>query len=121
MNEDPEAQCGDSGCGKEWINGMPDHLHILIGVKLSCCISDLVREIKKSTNEFIKAIGFIKYQFHCQEGYEAFSYSHSNLSNVIGNINQKEHHAKITLKEEYISLLQDFNINYDENYLFQSP
>ena len=65
------------------INGMPDHIHILIGMKPSCCLSDLVREIKKSSNEFIKERKFSKYHFQWQEGFGAFSYSHSALDNVI--------------------------------------
>ncbi len=103
------------------INGMPDHIHILIGMKPSCCLSDLVREIKKSTNEFIKNKKFIKHKFHWQEGYGAFSYHHSDLNKVIDYLNnQKEHHNKITFKEEYISLLQEFNINYEDSYLFEA-
>ncbi len=51
------------------INGMPDHLHIIIGMKPSCCLSDLVREIKKSSNDFINEKKFSKYKFSWQEGY----------------------------------------------------
>ncbi len=102
------------------INGMPDHVHILMGMKPSCCLSDLVREIKKSTNEFIKEKGFSKFKFQWQEGYGAFSYSHSALNDVISYINnQEEHHKKKTFKEEYIDLLKKFEVKYDENYLFE--
>lgn len=82
------------------INGMPDHIHFLIGMKPSCCLSDLVREIKKSTNDFIKEKKFSKFKFQWQEGNGAFSYSHSSLDNVIGYImNQKEHHkSKLSKK-----------------------
>ncbi len=101
------------------ISGMPDHIHILIGMKPNCCIADLVREIKKSSNDFIKEKKFIKHPFHWQEGYGCFSYSHSALDNVIAYINnQKEHHKKLTFKEEYISFLKKFEIEYDEKYLF---
>ncbi len=83
------------------INGMPDHIHFLIGMKPSCCLSDLIREVKKSSNEFIRAKKFIPSQFQWQEGYGAFSYSHSSLDQVIAYIlNQKEHHRKKTFKEE---------------------
>ena len=86
------------------INGMPDHIHFLIGMKPSCCLSDLVREIKKSSNDFIKEKKFSKLKFEWQKGYGAFSYSHSNLGNVIKYImNQKEHHKKQTFKDEYLS------------------
>jgi len=101
------------------INGMPDHIHILIGMRPSCCLSDLVREIKKSTNEFINDKRFLKNKFYWQEGYGAFSYSHSALDNIIGYIaNQKEHHKKQTFREEYTSLLNQFQIEYKDEYLF---
>ncbi|HEX8462922.1 MAG TPA: IS200/IS605 family transposase, partial [Segetibacter sp.] len=74
------------------INGMPDHLHFFIGMRPTCCLSDLVREVKKSSNDYIKASRFCNW-FNWQEGYGAFSYSHSQLKTVIGYImNQKEHH-----------------------------
>lgn len=102
------------------INGMPDHIHIFIGMKPSCCLSDLVREIKKASNSFIKEKRFTKYKFEWQEGYGAFSYSHSSLDNVIGYINnQKEHHKKRSFKEEYIDFLEKFNVEYKNEYLFQ--
>lgn len=102
------------------INGMPDHIHFLIGMKPTCSLSDLVREVKKSSNEFIKEKGFTKFQFNWQEGYGAFSYSHSQLNNVITYImNQKEHHKKKSFKEEYIGFLQAFDIPFDEKYLFE--
>lgn len=58
------------------INGMPDHIHLFIGLKPSCCLSDLIREIKKSSNEFINENKFLKCKFNWQDGYGAFSYSH---------------------------------------------
>ena len=57
------------------INGMPDHIHFLIGMKPSCSLSDLVREVKKSSNVFIKEKSFTKSKFEWQSGYGAFSYS----------------------------------------------
>lgn len=102
------------------INGMPDHIHILIGIKPNCRISDLVREIKKSSNAFIKEKQFTKFSFRWQEGYGVFSYNHSDLGRVINYIkNQKTHHKKISFKEEYISFLEDFRIKYDTKYLFE--
>ena len=102
------------------INGMPDHIHILIGMKPSCCLSDLVREIKKSSNSFVKEKEFSKYKFEWQEGFGAFSYSHSSLDNVIGYIkNQKEHHKRRSFKEEYIDFLEKFQIEFKDEYLFE--
>ncbi len=102
------------------INGMPDHIHFFIGMKPSCCLSDLVREIKKSSNDFIKEKIFTRFKFQWQGGYGAFSYSHSNLSNVIAYImNQKEHHKKKTFKEEYMEFLRKFEIEFKDEYLFE--
>ena len=102
------------------VNGMPDHIHLFLGLKPSCCLSHLVREIKKSSNEFIKNNGFCSYRFNWQEGYGAFSYSHSQLDQVIKYIrNQKQHHKKKTFNEEYIELLKKFNVDYEDKYLFE--
>ncbi len=102
------------------INGMPDHIHIFIGIKPSCLLSDLVREIKKASNEFINENQFSKYKFEWQEGYGAFSYSHSHIDSVAKYVlNQKEHHQKRTFREEYIDFLQKFEVQYDEKYLFK--
>lgn len=102
------------------INGMPDHLHFIIGMKPSCCLSDLVREIKKSSNDFINEKKFSKYKFSWQEGYGAFSFSHSALDNVIQYVNnQKEHHRKISFKEEYKEFLEKFEVEFREEYLFE--
>ena len=91
------------------INGMPDHIHIFIGMKPTCCLSDLVREIKKASNEYINDNRFEKSKFKWQEGFGAFSYSHSNIDNVIKYIlNQKEHHKLKTFKEEYLDFLAKF-------------
>lgn len=101
------------------INGMPDHIHLLIGLKPSCCLSDLVREIKKSSNVFINEKQFSKFKFEWQTGYGAFSYSHSSLDSVIKYINnQKEHHKKRTFRDEYISFLQKYEIQFKSEYLF---
>jgi len=102
------------------INGMPDHIHFLIGMKPSCCLSDLVREVKKSSNEFIREKKFSKYKFQWQEGYGAFSYSHSSLDNAIAYINnQKIHHKKQTFREEYLEFLKRFEIEFKNEYLFE--
>lgn len=101
------------------VNGMPDHIHILIGMKPSCCLSDLVREIKKASNAFVNEKKFSKFKFEWQEGYGAFSYSHSTLNNVIAYIqNQKEHHKKKSFREEHIDFLKKFEVEYKEDYLF---
>ena len=102
------------------INGMPDHIHIFIGMKPTCCLSDLVREIKKASNAYINEQGFTTAKFQWQEGFGAFSYSHSSIDNVVKYIlNQKEHHKGKTFKEEYLKLLELFEIEYQEEYTFE--
>jgi putative transposase len=101
------------------INGMSDHVHILIGMKPDCCLSDLVREIKKISSDYIKEKRFTRLKFEWQGGFGAFSYGHSSLDNVIFYINnQQEHHQKQTFKEEYIHLLKKFEIKFKEEYVF---
>lgn len=102
------------------INGIPNHIHFLIGMRPSCCLSDLVSEVKKSSNEFIKLKEFTPHKFKWQEGYGSFSYGHWDLDNVICYIqNQKEHHQTKTFREEYEKLLRDFNIEFKNEYLFE--
>ncbi|HMQ80707.1 MAG TPA: IS200/IS605 family transposase [Ignavibacteria bacterium] len=102
------------------INGMPDHIHFLIGLKPDIAISVLVREVKKSSSSYIKEEGLTKYSFNWQSGFGAFSVSLSQLDKVINYIiNQKEHHRKRTFKEEYIELLRKYEVEYDEKYLFE--
>ena len=101
------------------INGMPDHLHFFVGMKPSCRLSDLVREVKKSSNDFIKEEKLSGGRFSWQEGYGAFSYSHSQLDQVIKYImNQKVHHKKKSFKEEYTGFLKKFNVEYEDQFLF---
>ena len=93
------------------INGTSNHIHFFIGMKPTCCLSDLVREIKKSSNTFIKDKKFTSFNFKWQEGFGAFSYSHSQLTDVIQYIkNQKEHHKKRTFKEEYFAFLDALKV-----------
>lgn len=103
------------------INGMPDHIHILIGIKPTCQLSELIREIKKSSNVFINKKGFSSFKFEWQLGYGAFSCSHSALPNVIRYIqNQKEHHRIKSFTEEYKNILLTNKINLDRRYLCHS-
>ncbi|HXC05040.1 MAG TPA: IS200/IS605 family transposase [Bacteroidia bacterium] len=101
------------------VNGIGDHIHVFINIKPSCILSDLVREIKKSTHTFINDQGFTTFNFSWQEGYGAFSYSYSDLDKVIKYIaNQKEHHKRRTFKQEYLEFLNTHEIQYEEAYLF---
>jgi putative transposase len=101
------------------INGVGSHVHILIGIKPGITISDLVRDIKAGSSGFINEKKWIHGRFNWQEGFSAFSYSHSDIHRVANYIeNQEEHHRIKTFREEYIEMLKEFAINYDERYIF---
>ncbi len=98
---------------------MPDHAHILVSMKPDIAISDLVRDIKSNSSSFIKQKNFVK-EFAWQTGFGAFSYSKSQAPNVVNYIlNQREHHKRRSFKEAYIEFMQKFEIEYDNDYLFE--
>jgi REP element-mobilizing transposase RayT len=100
------------------INGMPDHIHVFFGMKPVEALSDLIRDIKANSSGFINEKKWFRGKFHWQEGFGEFSYSHSQLNNVISYIkNQKNHHKQKSFREEYISFLKEFDIRYDEKYV----
>jgi len=102
------------------INGMPDHLHVFFGMRPTQSLSDLMQDIKGGSSKWINERKFTKGRFEWQEGYGAFSYSKAQVSTVITYIqNQEMHHQRTTFIEEYKSLLQEFNIDYDDRYIFK--
>lgn len=104
------------------INGMPDHVHIFIGMKPTQSISDLMQDIKGSSSKWINEMNFLKSRFEWQDGYGAFSYAKSQKDAVVKYIaNQETHHQKKTFREEYIGFLKAFEVEYDERYIFQEP
>ncbi len=101
------------------INGVGDHVHILIGMKPTQCLSDLMQDIKGSSSKWINENKFAHGKFEWQAGYGAFTYSHSQISRVLEYIqNQEVHHKANSFKEEYANFLKAFEISYNENYLF---
>ncbi len=103
------------------INSMPDHIHILIGMTPDLTLSDLVRDIKVSSTKFINKKRWVLGQFKWQEGFSAFTYSHSQLGDVARYIrNQEKHHSYRSFREEYLELLKRFDVSYDERYIFEN-
>ena len=104
------------------INGMPDHIHILVGMRPSQSVSDLIQNIKANSSKWINEKKFLKVKFEWQEGYGAFSYSKSHVQNVIKYIQnqEKRHHVK-SFNDEYLDFLKAFEIDYDERYVFKDP
>jgi putative transposase len=99
---------------------MSDHMHLLVGLNPSNCISDLVRDIKSNSTNFMNQEQFIPGKFSWQKGFGGFSYSRSHMDKVVKYIlNQPEHHKKRTFQEEYLELLKLFEIEFNEQYLFE--
>jgi hypothetical protein len=89
------------------INNMPDHLHLLVGLRPDSSLSDLVRDVKAGSSKFINERYWVIGRFSWQEGFGAFSYSRSQLGTVIRYIeNQQRHHAKQSFRDEYVALLE---------------
>jgi putative transposase len=101
------------------INNMPDHIHILIGLNPKQSISQLMQLVKGDSSEWINKQNLSIGKFYWQEGYGAFSYAKSQINNVVRYIiNQQEHHRKETFKEEYVKILEAFEVDYEEKYVF---
>ena len=101
------------------INNVADHLHMLVGFDTTMSMADFMEEVKSISSKFINEKGWIKGRFEWQRGYGVFSYSKSQLDNVVRYImNQQEHHRKSTFKEEYLGFLKKFEVEYNEKYLF---
>lgn len=102
------------------INGMSDHLHILIGLKPAMALADLVRDIKADSSILVNKNKWVRGKFSWQEGYGAFSYGHSQLNTIIRYIqNQEMHHRRKTFKEEYFAWLKKYEIPFEEKYVFE--
>ncbi len=102
------------------INGMPDHLHILIGLMPNQALSELVKKIKSSTSKWLNEQKIVHGKFSWQEGYAAFAISKSRLPAIIKYIqDQKSHHKKHSFIEEYRKILDYLNIEYDDKYIFK--
>jgi REP element-mobilizing transposase RayT len=101
------------------VNGVADHVHVFVGLKPTMRISDLIRDIKNNSSNFINEKRFLRGKFSWQEGYGTFSLAHSQLNDAYQYIlNQEEHHHKKTFKKEYLELLRKYEIEYNERYLF---
>jgi putative transposase len=102
------------------INTMPNHAHIFIGMKPDAALSDLVRDIKRDSTNFVNNEIKMRGKFGWQEGFGAFSYSHSQIDSVAQYIlNQEEHHRRKTFKEEYETMLKEYAVEYNDRYVFE--
>ncbi|MGE5621381.1 MAG: transposase [archaeon] len=101
------------------INCVSDHIHYFLGLNTELSISEVVRDIKRSSTCFINDKRLCPGEFKWQDGYGAFSYSHSQIDRVVRYIaSQEEHHRRHTFQEEYIQFLKSFGVQYDIKYVF---
>jgi len=102
------------------VNGMSDHVHILLGYNPIEALSELIKEVKRCSSMFINNNKWVRGRFEWQAGYGAFSYSKSQIDDVYRYIeNQEKHHKIKTFREEYIEMLKKFEVEYDEKYIFK--
>ena len=102
------------------INCMPDHTHLLISILPNIVLSDLVRDVKNNSSRFINQKGWLEGKFRWQRGFGAFSYGHSQIDRVVKYIlNQEAHHSQKKFKQEYLEMLDNFQVSYDNKYLFE--
>ena len=112
------------GCAKEQgvkaiaVGGMPDHIHMLVSIPATITIAEFVKNVKVWSSKWLKTLGGAYCGFAWQDGYGAFSVSHSVVAKTINYIaSQSEHHKKLSFREEYLRILQANEIEYDERYL----
>ena len=101
------------------VNGIPNHIHLLIGTKPTCILSDLVRDIKANSSKWINEKKFIAQRFEWQKGFGAFTVSQSQIPKIVNYIKkQEEHHRIKTFREEYVEFLNAYNIDFKPEYIF---
>ncbi len=102
------------------VQGTTDHVHILIGLRPSQALSELMQLVKRNSSIWINEQRLVAGRFSWQEGYGAFSYSKSHVEQVAGYIEkQEEHHRKRPFSEEYKKMLDDFGLEYDERFVLR--
>ncbi len=110
----------DTGCKPIIINGVEDHVHCFFGLIPSASVSNVMQNAKAKSSKWINESNLLERKFNWQNGFGAFSYSHSAIENVFRYIqNQEAHHKKEKFLDEYIGLLKQHEIEYDERYIFQ--
>jgi len=110
----------ETGCKNIIVNGVEDHVHCFLGLKPVVSVSELMKTVKAKSSKYINDHSLTSARFEWQEGYGVFSYGQSQVDRVYKYIlNQKEHHKKLTFREEYLEFLKSFKIEYDERYIFQ--
>ncbi len=110
----------ETGCKTIIVNGVEDHMHCFLGLKPAVSVSELMKIVKAKSSKYINDHNLTKARFEWQEGYGVFSYRQRDVDMIYKYVqNQEEHHQKQTFRKEYLELLTEFQIEYDEQYIFQ--
>ncbi|HYI78168.1 MAG TPA: IS200/IS605 family transposase [Chryseolinea sp.] len=110
----------ETKCKTLIVNGVEDHVHCLVGLKPAISVSDLMKSVKALSSKYINDHSLTPARFEWQEGFGAFSYSRREIDNVYKYIQRQEEHHKVQVfREEYLELLKEFEVEYDERYIFQ--
>ena len=110
----------ETGCKTIIVNGVEDHIHCFVGLRPAVAVSELMKIVKAKSSKYINDHSLTKERFEWQEGYGVFSYRQRDVGQIYKYIqNQEAHHAKQTFRDEYLELLKEFEIGYDEQYIFQ--
>lgn len=106
-------------CVSIQVGGVEDHIHVLFGLSRTRTIADIVSQTKVASGKWLRESAPAFHNFHWQAGYAAFSVNYANKDAVVGYIHrQEEHHKKMTFQEEFRKFLTDYNIEYDERYVW---
>ena len=109
----------ETKCKTIIVNGVEDHIHCLVGLRPAVAVSDLMKSVKAQSSKYVNDHSLTSEHFEWQEGYGVFSYKQTDVDTVFKYIqNQEEHHKVQTFREEYLGLLKEFKIEYNEEYLF---
>jgi REP element-mobilizing transposase RayT len=110
----------EANCKTIIVHGVEDHVHCFFGLRPVVSVSELMKVVKAKSSKFINDHSWTSSHFEWQEGYGVFSYHQSLMDTVFHYIrNQDEHHKIQTFREEYLDLLKEFKVEYDEQYIFQ--
>lgn len=110
----------ETGCKTIIVNGVDDHVHCFFSLKPSCSVSEVMKIAKAKSSKWLNETGYLTHRFEWQVGFGTFSYSRTHVNNVFHYIKRQEiHHQKQTFKEEYIQLLEHFQVKYEKEYLFE--
>ncbi|NDP20941.1 MAG: IS200/IS605 family transposase [Paludibacter sp.] len=108
----------ETGCKTILVNGVEDHVHCFFGLKPNKSVSEVMQSAKAKSSKWVNETGILQHRFEWQEGFGAFSYSRWDVDMIYNYVlGQEAHHADNTFRTEYLQLLKEFEVEYDEDYV----